>query len=316
MADITFHDPLTRQAVPVLMERDIDLLLLEELHANPAFVAWFGAQCGVSDARFDGAWLSVSDADGETDVLLRVHAANGRVGVLIEDKVAAGEQPNQGARYTIRGERLCRESAFDHFVTCICAPKVYLHGLPPDSPYQHRVAYETIAAWFAAQTGARAQWRHDLMQKAIAQGRKGYVMVPNATVTAFHREYWERLSRTQPNLSMARPTIKGSGGKWIVVSVPGWPKTMRLNHKLALGSVELGFDRHSHAELLELAVDLPPDVLPIRTGRSGSLAIKVPVLDVTKPFAVQAAAVDAAFAAMQRLVPFATLFDANIPAAR
>jgi hypothetical protein len=127
----------------------------------------------------------------------------------------------------------------------------------------------------------RAQWRHDLQQTAIAQGRKGYVMVPNAAVTAFHREYWERLSRTQPNLSMVRPTTKGSGGKWIIVSVPDWPKIMRLNHKLALGSVELGFDRHSHAELLKVAVGLPPDILPIRTGRSGSLAIRVPVLDVT-----------------------------------
>lgn len=317
MAGMESHDPLAPQAaVPVLMERDVDLLLLEELHTNPAFVAWFGAQCGLSEARFDGTWLSVSDADGETDVLLRVHAVNGRVGVLIEDKIAAGEQPDQGARYVIRGERQRREGAFDCFVTCICAPQVYLDALPADSLYQYRLAYETIAAWFAAQPGARAQWRHDLLQTAIAQGRKGYVMVPNDAVTAFHREYWERLSRTQPSLSMVRPTTKGSSGKWIVVSVPGWPKTMRLNHKLALGSVELGFDRHSHAELLEVAVELPPDVLPIRTGRSGSLAIKVPVLDVTKPFAAQTVAVDAAFVAMQRLVPFAALFDTSTPMVR
>jgi len=310
MAGMKSHDPLAQQAaVPVLMERDVDLLLLEELHTNPAFVAWFGAQCGLSEARFDGTWLSVSDADGETDVLLRVHAANGRVGVLIEDKIAAGEQPDQGARYIIRGGRLRREGAFDRFVTCICAPSAYLDALPEDSLYQYRLAYETIAAWFATQSGERARWRHGLLQAAVAQGRKGYVKVVNDAVTAFHLAYWERMCRTQPNLRMTRPTDKGSRGTWIMVSVDGWPSTTHLNHKLARGSVELSFERHTHDALLAAKSDWPEGIIPIPIGRYGSLAIRVTAIDVAKPFAAQAAAVDAAFTAMQRLVPFATLFD-------
>lgn len=52
-------------------ERDIDLLLMEEFHVSVPFVTWFCEQLGILGASFFGAWHSVSDADGETDLLLR-----------------------------------------------------------------------------------------------------------------------------------------------------------------------------------------------------------------------------------------------------
>lgn len=78
-------------AVLAVQERDIDLLLLEERHASSDLARWWCEQLGLEDATFDGAWHNVFNADGETDLLLRVRVGDDRVGVLIENKVAAAE---------------------------------------------------------------------------------------------------------------------------------------------------------------------------------------------------------------------------------
>jgi|HubBroStandDraft_1064217.scaffolds.fasta_scaffold09016_7 hypothetical protein len=304
-------------AIYVVQERDIDLLLLEELHSSPHFVNWFGQRVDLQSVAFDGAWYSVSNADGESDLLLRVLVGHERVGVLIEDKVAASEQPDQDKRYHTRGGQGVKNKWFDRYITCICAPRAYLDALSPESKYAHRISYEEIADWFKRQANQRAEWRCRVINAAITQARKGYIKQVNLAVTKFHEAYYERLNRTQPQLQMSQPTVKGSGGTWIILWVSGWPKTIHLNHKLRLGSVELSFERSTREQLLVLAVDWPDNVLPITTGNYGSLAIKVPVIDVESPFEAQVAEVDEAFSAMQKLVPFAQLSDrlASMPSA-
>ena len=90
-----------------VQERDIDLLLMEEFHADPAFVTWFSGMCGLEDTSFMGAWHSVTGANGETDLLVLVRANDRRVAILIENKVAAAEQPSQDQRYLQRGAAIC-----------------------------------------------------------------------------------------------------------------------------------------------------------------------------------------------------------------
>src|SRR4051812_20400751 len=95
-------------------ERDIDLLLMEEFHVSEPFVRWFCKQVGLMEQlAFDGAWHSVSNTDGETDLLLRVRVGNRRIGVLIENKVAAPEQEKQDERYHRRGIRAQEEGKID-----------------------------------------------------------------------------------------------------------------------------------------------------------------------------------------------------------
>jgi hypothetical protein len=301
-------DPLGElQSLYVVQERDIDLLLLEELQSNASFVEWFVQQVGLQNPTFDNAWYSVSSADGESDLLLRVHVGRERVGVLIEDKIAASEQPDQDGRYHSRGLKGIKDGWFDRYLTCICAPQEYLAGLSPDSKYDYRIKYEAMADWFSQQQDPRSKWRSGVIREAITQGRKGYVKQVNPAVSAFHMAYYERLQGTQPILQMARPTPKGSGGTWIILWVAGWPKTIHLNHKLSRGSVELSFERNTRDQLVALGVSWPNNVVPITTGKYGSLASAVPVIDVKKPFETQLVAVEKAFAAMQALVPFAQM---------
>jgi hypothetical protein len=67
-------------------ERDIDLLLMEEFHVSDDFVAWFCGELGLRGVSSAGAWHSLSDADGESDLLLRVLKEGRRIGILIETR--------------------------------------------------------------------------------------------------------------------------------------------------------------------------------------------------------------------------------------
>lgn len=306
-------------ALPLIIavqERDIDLLILEQLHASPPFVVWWCKLLDLEGATFDGAWHSVSSADGETDVLLRVRVGSERVGVMIENKVAASEQHEQDIRYHRRGAQAIADGWFDRYVTCMCAPKAYLEGLPAQSQYVGRIAYEQIASWFAEQSDAHSAWRKQVMDEAVKQSRRGYMKVVSDAVTAFHRDYYAHLCRTQPNIRMNSPGDQGGQGYWIILWTEGWPKNVRLNHKMKRGggTVELGFNGYSQEDIVRKAGELPSDIIPITTGQYGSLAIRVPPLDYKAPLEPQIAALNEAFEAIQRLVPYARLFTSAFKA--
>jgi hypothetical protein len=306
-------------ALPIVIavqERDIDLLIMEQLHASPPFVAWWCELLDLEGATFDGAWHSISSADGETDVLLRVLVGEERVGVLIENKVAASEQNEQDIRSHRRGAQGIKDGWFDRYVTCMCAPQAYLEALSPQSQYLGRISYEQIASWFAGQPDAHSAWRKRVMEEAVTQGRRGYMKVVSDAVTAFHRDYYEHLCRTQPNIRMNPPGDRGGQGYWMILSADGWPKNVKLNHKMKRGggTVELGFTGYSQEDIVQKAGELPSDIIPITTGQYGSLAIRVPSLDYKAPLEQQIVAVNEAFAAMQRLIPYANLFASTLKA--
>lgn len=291
-------------------ERDIDLLLMEEFHVSDEFVAWFCARLGLPEANPVGAWHSVSDVDGETDLLLCVLIGSCRVGVMIENKVGAPEQDRQAERYHLRGVRYCEAGMFDRYVTVICAPQAYLDGLPARN-YGYRISYESIAEWFAGCGGRRAAWRHHVMSEAIDQGRRGYTMLVSPIHTAFHRDYWAHLHANHPRILMRRPTNKGSKSTWIIMKGYDFPKGVLLHHKLDGQVMELGFDKRRVAEILRVKSDWPEDIVPMQRGGTASLVMTVPFIDMEASVASQIAAIDQALAAARRLMEFSRLFQAS-----
>ncbi len=310
------HDLFAMTARPDLgrylqsvMERDIDLLLMEEFHAEPAFVQMFCELVGLEGpCEFDGAWHSLSDAHGETDLLLRVKQGATRLGVLIENKVIAPAQPDQDGRYHLRAVSSQQSGHFDAYVTAICAPRCYLDGVPPDSQYQHLVSYEAIRDWFAVQPGRRAAWRATIMAEAIEQGRRGYSMIPHTGMTSFHRDFWEFLTRYYPQFQMPRPTPKGGGSTWIIFKGHSFPKCVRLNYKVYQGVMDLAFDKIGF-EALEKAIppDLPSDIIPVRTQKSSALRLPVPRCDFAKPVAEQTDLIREVLDVATRLLPHANI---------
>jgi hypothetical protein len=293
-------------------ERDVDLLLMEEFHVSKSFVEWFCRQnCLEGEVVFDGAWHSIFNDQGETDLLLRVHANGKRVGILIENKIAAPEQPEQDERYHIRGVRLQQEKKVDTFLTCICAPQSYLDGLGSSSLYHYRISYEAIAKWFAALEDPRNCWRRQIIEEAIQQGRRGYKMIVNQTVSEFHMAYWEYLRRHHPKIVMAKPTPKGSKSNWIILKGRDFPKGVRFHHKIDQRVLELGFNGHDVSELLAVKADWPDQMIHVQKGGVAAITIDVPEIDMTKGIVAQKESLERVFAAAYQLFPYANLLTAR-----
>ncbi|MDE1007286.1 MAG: PD-(D/E)XK nuclease family protein [Paraburkholderia fungorum] len=290
-------------------ERDIDLLLMEEFHASDTFVTWFCRCLGLADVRRIGAWHSVSDSDGETDLLLRVEADGRRVAVLIENKISALEQHEQPQRYHIRAARDQQQGRCDAYVIVICAPERYLAGLNAQSDYQYQVSYEQIAAWFSRQPDRRSAWRRQVIEHAIEQARRGYQLVLHPAHTAFHVAYYEIVRSNYPDLVMRPVKGRGSGSTWIVLKGRHFPKhDVQIDHKLTDGIVRLSFFKRGLAELRELHIDWPKDVRLTALPKSVTADIVVARINPEQPLENQREAVEQALQAAQRLVPFGTVF--------
>ena len=110
----------------------------------------------MQDTVLEEARRNVTDADGESDIVLWVRAGGQRMVVLVENKINAPEQERQDERYHVRGRRLAETAGADRYLTVICAPGRYLDGLPSGSACQHRVSYEDIAGWFDGVGSRRA----------------------------------------------------------------------------------------------------------------------------------------------------------------
>lgn len=293
-------------------ERDIDLLLMEEFHVEPPFAVWFAERVGLGPAAvFDGAWHSLSDQDGETDLLLRVCIGVERVAVLIENKVAAPEQEAQDLRYHLRGMRSQEAGRYDRFVTVMCAPQVYLDGLAADSAYQHRVSYEAVLEWYTGQEGPRAAWRRAILSEAIQQGRRGYVMKVHAGHTDFHRAYWEHLQAHHPEFTMRRPAAKGPKSTWMYFRTQSLPKNATLIHKNEQACVDLQFERTAATALeRQRRADWPQGVRVVSRGAAAAMSISVQRCDMDRPLREQIAKVESALAAALELARCAGAVEA------
>ena len=291
-------------------ERDIDFLLMEEFLVNDQFVVWFCGEIGLQGILPSGAWHSVSDTDGETDVLLRVQKDGRRIGILIENKVGAPEQDLQAERYHLRGIRSQEEGKLDDYMTVICAPKLYLDTMHPGSVYQHRFSYERIARWFSTQPGRRAAWRHHIMLEGIEQGRRGYRMVVNPEITDFHVSYWEHIQKQHPNILMVRPKSRGNGSTWIYLKGNDFPRGVSMCHKFDQQVLDMSFRKRGIEDLRTAKTDWPDDIFLLKKGADATLSIRVPFIDMKLGVEAQLPVIEEAVQAAYRLIPYASLLGA------
>ncbi len=275
-------------ALAVVEERDIDLLLLEEIHVNANFAAWLARKTQITGA-FERAWHSVSSAGlGESDLLLRYRDGTKHTILMVENKIAAAEQPDQAKRYRKRAKRLLESGDADRTVTAMFAPAAYLASRSA-AGYDLHLSYEDISAWFRSEPSARARWRADLLDKAAAAARRGYEMVEVPGMTARHRELFELL-RDWPELTMNDPGPKGARSTWIVLNPASRPRGVSINLKLDRNRIDLGFKTITLDELKEFfaAEPLPAGAYLALRGASASVCFDVPAPDLSRPLAGQA----------------------------
>jgi len=298
------------QIVEAVTERDIDLLLLEEIHASGEFRAWLQQKVftdGVERNLVD-AWHSISDAAlGESDLVVLWSDGSGNVAaLLLEDKIDAPAQPEQARRYSDRGTLGIQQGDWQSFKTAITAPERYLLRGGDSERFDARISYEAIRDWFC--TGEdqqpRARYKASLLQFAIDQSRRGYNPKIDERVTKFYQEYWECASREFPELSMKVPTPKTTASAWAGFHPKDLRKNLWIWHKMDIGRVDLeigGAAGSVDAIRARASQFLAADTEVVKAGKSAAIRVSVPVIDPLAPFSEQIDRVRQALRAAYRL---------------
>lgn len=241
MLEINFLESVT--------ERDVDLLILEELSVSEQFRKMFSTVvfCKTVYKAYIGAWHSVcSDNLGESDLLFIFEAMNGlETAILIENKIDATPMPEQGGRYHQRGEAGIKNRLWESFKTCIMAPEKYLGSVKDSGSYDAKISYEEIYDYFASKgnNDPRSAYKANVLIEGIEKNRRGYQPVDNERVTCFVKQYFEYANEKYPELKMQEVKPRQAGSSWIdfysYVLPPG--REVTLAHQLTNGEVKLFF---------------------------------------------------------------------------
>ena len=287
------------QTLPLesVTERDIDLLILEELTADSLFREAFLRRLSPNlDANYTwhGVWHSIADASlGESDLLMLIEAEGKRRACLIENKIDASPQPRQALRYRQRGECGIREGLWQEFTTCIVAPKRYLEAIADAKLYDEQLSYEQISELLGSSSGLDQAHREFLIQmiyQAIEQNRRGYSPKHDERVTSFWKDYWADATALFPELAMLEPKSRPSRSDWIQFHPSILPTGYVILHKLAAGAVDLQTPRSSQ-DIGQLSPICDPflqeDMEVVPTSKSCSVRVKVPQVDRFKDFESQ-----------------------------
>jgi hypothetical protein len=302
-------------------ERDVDLLLLEELVVSPDFLAWWldqvKAEGGGKGAVVVRAQHSVTDPRlGESDLVVIYSRAQSDVhAVLIENKINAPAQPDQALRYKQRGEAGVATRAWESFRTCIVAPQRYLDAKGDAGRYDARISYEAVRDWFLSRgADSRAAFRARIVAEALEQSRRGYTPEADERMTEFWHRYWEHAAEEFPELNIPEPGPKPAGSTWIEIRPESLGSNRRIYHKLDKGFVDLQLDGSaSRVEAIKsnISLLLGTDTEVVPTGKSASVRVRVPLLDPFTEFDEQVSEARAGMRAAFRLVYFARAISAS-----
>ena len=177
---VAMHD---RTPFGWLRERDIDLLLCAELHHDGALRRLFERRLGCDGAKFSGAWVSVAELEGESDLVIAWKRDDSTVLALVENKIAAGFQPDQGLRYRKRADRWGREPGIGECTTVLIAPEQYMDW-PGSTEFRHHLSYEDLASRLRKEGDPRSEFLADALEAGTGLYRRGYVAVPDAAVSS------------------------------------------------------------------------------------------------------------------------------------
>jgi hypothetical protein len=299
-----------------VLERDIDLLVLEELHVSEAFRRWFLEQVlgpNQPAPEFVGAWHSVSNATGESDLEIDVSVGGERQRILVENKLEAAFQEAQEIRYCDRGRSYIAAGECSTYRAVLMAPQVYIERSPRATAFDVRLTYEAVRNWFrgAAHLGDRGRYRAEFLESAITEARRGWQAVPDAEVTSFWSEYGKYVRERAPELRMPAEEARPATSTYVYFcGLADVHNRLRLVHQLDRGEVRIQIEGMGN-QVAQLSAALKPHLergmVIDKAGKSARIYMQVPKIDAKKPLREQLTAVATGTAAAVRLLNWARL---------
>lgn len=294
-------------------ERDVDILLIEEMKCSPIFVGWFS---GLVAAKMSTAipcdTSSVVHSKRrihnrrEIDITLSIRGGGRRAILLVENKLDSGAQPFQAESYRSEAEFLVSHGEADAVFIVLVAPEAYAAGAGPFlAKFDCLITYEAIAEFMdgrvrkeSGELKDRLLHRQHLVQQAITKARRGYQAVPMVEIEAFNAKYVALLAEASINLEAGPSMLKEGrpGESKTMIFAPGalpkWPflPQTRLVHQLREGNANVnfyGWGRHfSYLATLMAPVLVSTPYRPVPTvnkrvgGNSGLMIVAdAPMVD-------------------------------------
>lgn len=272
------------QPIESIQERDVDLILLEELNVNPDFAHWIILKLNLPTATtLNGSWRSISEFGlGETDILFSYQSSKNRIFILIENKLDASFQDAQATRYERRAQQYNENGQCHQAYSLLIAPESYCNNQRDFATF---LTYESIIDFFNEQQTKRSFYKANLLHIACEKLRRGYQPINDSTVQNFWLAYWEYIQKNHPSLEMKRPTIVPFNSDWPMIFSKDLSNVV-FYHKMSNGYTDAGF-QYEIPDVEKLSTILPKEMVIERHKKSFSIRMVTPPIDRTQPFRLQ-----------------------------
>jgi hypothetical protein len=294
-------------------EKDIDLLVIEELVASNEFCNLFLSKMNRTDFTLISIQHSNNDIElGESDITAIF--SNGKIkhALLIEDKIDAVAMPNQCGRYYDRGNLAINNGKYGSFDIFLIAPNEYIESNTEAKKYPYNITYEELIEFFENQSGPRSLYKLQTLKMAVDKKQSGYVPQTDHKITQFNKLYDAYKDEHFPQLHLNSYTgDRGPRAFW--PSYRSFFKYGHITHKSDKGYVDLmfrGLGEHLGHINNCLKNILEGDMQIVQTGKSGSVRIYVPIIDFKGDFDKQVSNLNLVFQAVDRLTKLTSKINA------
>jgi len=285
--------------VESIQERDVDLILLEELKTDITFCEWLINELDFPKITENkGAWRSISDYGlGETDILFSYLSKNKKVYILIENKLDVFFQDKQYERYLMRAEKYITDKNCDLAFIVLVAPKLYCEN---QNEFESYLTYEQIAKRLEFTGTKRNLFKSELLKIASEKLRRGYKPINSPPVQNFWHSYWEFKTENYPNLRMKKPDIVPANSDWPML-FDDELKGIVFYHKLAQGNIDATFKNFPIETEIKIKELLPTDSKFIKHSKSFSIRYFSGKCDRSKDFESQKSTANKGLENMEKL---------------
>jgi hypothetical protein len=239
-------------AIQRIEERDIDLLLLEELGCNPDFLAWMLTRLKIEPSSLIQVEHSVFTVNSESDLIISYQSGNQIHAVLIEDKIAANFTKDQDQNYRFRGEHGIEQGNWQKFTTALIAPSLYINSAS-STLFEHKITFEEVDEVFAnMEQTPRIAYRRMMLAKAIEKKSKpSSAKIISESNTAFFRSYRRLANDLFPELPFKEEVARTPKNYWVMFNFSFLPSNFLIELKAQTGVVDLRLHGVTQVDLLK-----------------------------------------------------------------
>ena len=272
-----------------ITERDMDMFLAQAVISDPEFCRIIVDKTELKGKPFVVKEVEVSKEDsklGESDITVIIEVEGELHGLLIEDKIDAGAQPDQHGRYVKRGNLGIKEGDYKDYNIFLFCPEKYYRNNSEAKLYEHLLTYEECKEYFDRKNDSLSMFRSQQLAQAIKKAKKPASNNVDEKSNAFLRQYIRYQRQYYPSLDLS--TREDRNGGWTDFRTElGY---VYINHKIQEGYVDLTFPKAAEKiERVKLIAEWArnhkiSDATVVKARKGAMIRIHVPKLDIQKGF--------------------------------